>query len=114
MTNFLAKAYVLKSFAGDAVDFIRERMHDMNLDLDAERLLHRAGLSRYRPRQKAIGAFSLLCVGAAVGGILGLAFAKRPGVELRAKMKERAKTLLAQGHNAIPSGSQAAYDQPRM
>src|SRR5262245_19687812 len=85
MLDFITKAYVLKNFALEAVDFIRDRASD--LEWDRKAMLRKVGLTSYRPGRAAFGSISLLFIGAAVGGILGVAFAPRPGVETRGRFK---------------------------
>src|SRR4051794_13277264 len=80
MIDLITKAYVLKNFAGDAIDFVKDRMEDMDVDIDAERWLHKVGLARHQPGKGAFGAFGVFVLGAAAGIIAGLAFAPRPGV----------------------------------
>src|SRR5689334_15099449 len=54
MIDLITKAYVLKNFAADAIDFVKDRMDDMDIDLDTERMLNKVGLARRRPM---VGAF---------------------------------------------------------
>lgn len=115
MIDVITKAYVLKNFALDAVDFIRDRVSD--LEWDREAMFRRVGLTSYRPGRAAFGSISLLVLGAAVGGILGVAFAPRPGAETRVRVKDRARKIL-EGAERIPPGgirpsTVAGYDQPR-
>src|SRR5687767_11359960 len=119
MMEFMTKAYVLKNFALDAIDFIRERVGD--IDWDREALLHKAGLTTYRPGKAVFGTVTLFLAGAAVGGILGLAFAPRAGTELRGQIKDKARKMMEdQGmpmgtaHTGTGiSGGVAGYDRPR-
>jgi hypothetical protein len=117
MIDLITKAYVLKNFAGDAIDFVKERMDDMDLDIDTERWLHKVGLAPYRPGKSAFGGFGVFVLGAAVGIVAGLAFATRPGVELRQDIKERARNLLGEAEikaDEMGRKVQAKIDQPRM
>ena len=117
MIDLITKAYVLKDFATYAIDFVKERMDDMDVDIDPERWLHKVGLGRYRPARSAFGGFGVFVIGAAVGIAAGLAFATRPGVELRADLKDRARTLLGEAEvkaDEISRKAQAKIDQARM
>ena len=116
MIDFLTKAYVLKNFAADAVDFVKDRMEDMELDFDREALLHRVGLTSYRPTQRVVGALGLFCIGAVLGSALGLAFAQKTGDQFRARVRERAKNIFGAGMMAGEElgRREAKFDQPRM
>jgi hypothetical protein len=117
MIDLITKAYVFKNFAADAVDFVKDRMEDMDVDIDTERWLHKVGLAPYRPGKSAFGGFGVFVLGAAVGIFAGLAFATRPGVELRADLKERARALMGEAEikaDEISRKAQAKIDQPRM
>ena len=117
MIDLITKAYVLKNFAGDAIDFVKDRVGDMDIDIDTERWLHKVGLERYKPGKSMFGGFGVFVIGAAVGIVAGLAFATRPGVELRADLKDKARTLFAEAEikaDEISRKAQAKLDQPRM
>jgi len=117
MIDLITKAYVLKNFAGDAIDFVKERMEDMDVDIDAERLLNKVGLARHRPGRSAFGGFGVFVIGAAVGICAGLAFATRPGAELRSDLKDRARSLMGEAEmkaDELSRKAQAKIDQPRM
>jgi len=117
MIDLITKAYVLKNFAVDAIDFVKERMDDMDIDLDTDRLLHKVGLGRYRPAKSAFGGFGIFVLGAAAGIVAGLAFATRTGTEFRQDIKERARSLFGEMEmkaDEISRKAQAKLDQPRM
>jgi hypothetical protein len=117
MIDLITKAYVLKNFAADAIDFVKERMEDMDFDIDTERWLHKVGLSPYKPGKSTFAGLGVFVFGAVVGGVLGLAFATRPGVELRADIKDRARSLLGEAEmkaDELTRKAQAKIDQPRM
>jgi hypothetical protein len=117
MIDLITKAYVLKNFAGDAIDFVKDRMEDMDMDIDAERWLHKVGLARHRPGRFAFGGFGVFILGAAAGICAGLVFATRPGVELRADLRDRARSLMGEAEmkaDEISRKTQAKLDQPRM
>ncbi len=117
MIDLITKAYVLKNFAGDAIDFVKERMDDMDLDIDTERWLHKVGLERYRPGKSMFGGFGVFVIGAAVGIAAGLVFATRPGTELRADIRDRARSLFGEVEmkaDELSRKAQAKLDQPRV
>ena len=117
MLDLITKAYVLKNFAADAIDFVKERMDDMDIDIDTERWLAKVGLAPYKPAKSAFGGFGVFVLGAAVGVVAGLAFATRPGVEFRQDIKDRARSLLSEAEikaDEISRKAQAKIDQPRM
>jgi len=117
MIDFIVKAYVLKDFAADAMDFLRRRLGDMDLDIDTERWLHKVGLGHYRPARRAAGGTGLFILGALVGGALGLAFARRPGTELRANLKDRARGLLGEAEEkaeTLARSAKAKLNQARV
>lgn len=118
MIDFITKAYVLKNFAADAFDFVKEQVSDIGVpDIDAERWLHKVGLGYYKPGKSAAGGASLFFLGALVGGVLGLVFARQPGVQLRANIRDRAKGMLREAElkkEEISRGAQASFDQPRV
>src|SRR5262245_52504273 len=117
MIDLITKAYVLKNFAVDAIDFVKERMDDMDIDLDTDRLLHKVGLGRYRPARSAFGGFGIFVLGAVAGIVTGLAFATRPGTQFRHDIKEKARSLFGEAEikaEEISRKAQAKLDQPRM
>jgi hypothetical protein len=87
LMNGLTKSYLFTHLARDAVHFLRRNWSD--LDLDRDRLLHRAGLQPYRPGSNIV----LLCTGALVGAGIALALAPARGRDLRSQFKDRAMTL---------------------
>jgi len=117
MIDFIVKAYVLKDFAVDAIDFVKGRIGDMGMDIDTERWLHRVGLGHYRPARYAAGGAGLFIVGAVVGCALGLAFARQPGAELRANLKNRARGLIGEAEEKaeeLKRTAKAKFDQARV
>jgi YtxH-like protein len=117
MIDLITKAYVLKNFAGDAIDFVKERLDDMDVDLNTERWLHKVGLAPYKPTKRALGGLGAFVIGAAAGIVAGLAFATRPGDEFRRDIKDRARGLLGEAEmkaDEIGRKAQAKIDQPRM
>jgi len=104
MSNFgnvmgtMYKAYVYKTLLTDVSRFVR-RMFD-DFDFDKESLLNRVGLRTYSPVRSTIGGISCFLAGAAIGAAVGLALAPKPGAELRADVKEKARDLLGRGEGA--------------
>jgi hypothetical protein len=89
-----AKAYLYKNMLGDAWEFLKGALEDV--DFDRERWLHKVGLSTYSPAKSTIGGVSLFILGGVVGAVAALAFAPRTGTELRAEVKEKARRAMEQ------------------
>ena len=60
------------------------------LEFDSEKMLHRAGLTRYRPVKQALGAVGLLALGGAIGTAISLMLTPRTGPEFRKLLSEKA------------------------
>ena len=99
------KAYVYKTLLTDVSRFVRRTFDDF--DFDKESLLNRVGLTTYSPVRSTIGGISWFVAGAAIGAAVGLALAPKPGAELRADVKEKARDLLGRGEEAIERRAQA-------
>ena len=90
--NSIFKAYVTRNLFRDLRRFVRRSMRRVEFDRDY--WLHRAGLARYRPVKRAFGGFALMLLGGIGGAVAALSLAPKPGAELRADVKERAKRLM--------------------
>lgn len=101
LTEALYKSYIFKNAFKDVAKFVKENLED--IEFDREYWLHKAGLSEYRPVRRTMGGFSLLLIGAAVGGIAALAFAPSRGTEFRDRVKDRAMNLFNQAQVAADS-----------
>lgn len=80
-----------------------------NIDLDRESLLHRVGLTDYRPGKALIGGIALFSVGVITGGVAALAMAPKPGEALRTELKDRAMSLFGK---AEERAGQMAHGAP--
>lgn len=78
------------------------------IDLDRDSLLHRVGLTDYRPGRAAFGGFALFTLGALAGGVAALAMAPKPGEELRSEVKDRAMTLFGKAQEKAGQMAQGA------
>lgn len=58
--------------------------------IDADDLLHKAGLARHRPAAAAASGTGLFILGAALGGFAALLLAPKVGAEMRTSVKSRA------------------------
>jgi hypothetical protein len=97
MLDTLYKGYVLKGAVKDMASFVKENVSDM--EWNKNYWLRKVGLSTYSPGRSVFGGFSLLILGAAVGAVAALAFAPKPGPQLRAEVKDKAMTFM----NKAPS-----------
>ena len=92
MMETIFKAYVYKNMLKDLSKFVAKNLK--KIDLDRDDLLRRVGLSTYTPVKSTATGLSLLLIGAAVGVAIGLAWAPKPGVQLRADVKDKALDVL--------------------
>lgn len=58
-----------------------------NVEWNREALLHRVGLTPYRPARRTLGGSLLFLCGAAIGAFAGMAIAPMKGEELRKNLK---------------------------
>ena len=63
------------------------------LEFDSEKMLHRAGLTRYQPVKQALGAVGLVALGGAIGTAISLMLTPRSGPEFRKLLSEKASSL---------------------
>ncbi len=105
MIETLYKTYLYKNLIQDVTKFARKQLK--GIDLDKDYWLHKAGLTSYTPVKSTFGGFSLLLLGGIAGAAIALALAPKPGVELRAEVKDRALKLLdqakAQSAESVPA-----------
>jgi hypothetical protein len=94
------KAYVYKNMLKDLAKFVSKNLK--KIDLDRDDLLRRVGLSTYTPVKSTVAGVSLLLIGAAAGVAVGLALAPKPGVQLRAEVKDKALDVLDSITNVKP------------
>lgn len=59
-------------------------------NFDPDDVLHYAGLTTYKPAKAGLGGLGVFLVGAAVGGIVALMLAPKPGSEIRTTVKDKA------------------------
>ena len=95
----LAKGYLYTHLARDGARLWRNFGPD--LDVDTDGLLRRVGMSRYAPGRRLLGDMGFLFLGAAVGAAVALALAPKPGAELRAEVRHRARDVLERARNGI-------------
>lgn len=88
----VTKSYLYTHLAKDTARFLAKNFKD--LEIDQDHWLHKAGLSSYRPAKSTFGGISIFLLGAAAGGVLGLALAPKRGTELVSDVKDKALELL--------------------
>ena len=71
------------------------------MQFDSDRLLHRAGLTRYHPAKDALGAIGLIALGGAVGSMISLMLTPRTGPQFRRLLQERARGRVEQAPSPI-------------
>lgn len=98
LTEALYKSYIFKNAFKDVAKFVKENVDD--IEWDKEYWLHKAGLSEYKPVKRTFNGFSLLFLGAAIGGIAALALAPKPGAEFRTDVKDKAMNWMNQAQVA--------------
>ncbi len=64
-------------------------------------VLHYVGLSTYKPTKAGLGGVGVFIIGAAVGSVVALMLAPKPGAELRTTVKDKAMGYLKQQNIAI-------------
>ena len=110
MLDKLLKTYMLQNAVKDAVKFVGKQAK--NIDFDADDMLHRVGLSRYKPGGVTFGGFAIFCAGACIGAVAAMLIAPKPGVQLRMDLKDRAKKYFGvEEPIQTPLGAEA---QPRI
>ena len=97
----LTKGYLYTHLAKDGARLWRRYGRELDLDFDTDALLRRVGMSRHAPGRRVLSDVGFLFLGAAVGAAIGLALAPKPGAELRADVKDRARDLFEQARNGI-------------
>jgi hypothetical protein len=95
----LTKGYLYTHLAKDGARLWKRLGPDLDVDTDA--LLRRVGMSRYAPGKRALGGVGFLLLGAAVGAVVALALAPKPGVELRADVRGRTRELFERARNGL-------------
>jgi hypothetical protein len=108
IVNSLYKTYVYKTLYRDLSKFVNRNLKD--IDFDREYWLHKVGLTPYRPTKAAFGGMSLFVLGAIAGGVAGLLFAPKRGMELRTEVKDRARTLI--NRQEMGSSSSGVSEMP--
>jgi len=97
----LTKGYLYTHLARDGAKLWRRYGPDLDLDLDTDALLRRVGMSRQAPGKRVLGDVGFLLLGAAVGAVVALALAPKPGSELRADVRGRTRELLERARNGL-------------
>jgi len=97
----LTKGYLYTHLARDGARLFRRFGPELDLDLDTDGLLRRVGMSRYAPGKRILGDLGFLLLGAAVGAAVALALAPKPGSELRAEVRHRARDVFERARNGI-------------
>ncbi|MGZ6069663.1 MAG: YtxH domain-containing protein [Myxococcaceae bacterium] len=93
------KSYLYTNLARDAVK-VWNRLSDLELmDIDKEALLRKVGVVPYAPARRTASDITFFILGGIVGAVVGLALAPKPGVELRADVRDRAMNLFDQAKN---------------
>jgi hypothetical protein len=59
-------------------------------NFDPDDVLHYAGLTTYKPAKAGFGGLGVFLIGAAVGSIVALMLAPKPGAEIRTTVKDKA------------------------
>ena len=103
------KSYLYTNLARDGVKLWKRVAGDIDLDFDfdKEALLRKAGLAPYAPGKRTASDLTLFVLGAAVGAVVGLALAPKPGVQLRADVKDKAMNLFDQAKQKAGQAEQA-------
>lgn len=95
----LTKGYLYTHLAKDGARLWRR--FGRELDFDTDGLLRRVGMARHAPGKRVLSDVGFLFLGAAVGAAVALALAPKPGAELRAEVKGRARDLFEQARNGL-------------
>ncbi len=98
----LTKGALYTQAAKEGAKLIRRQLRD--IEWDADSMLHKVGLTTYKPAKFGFGGFSLFLLGAAAGAVVGLALAPKPGAELRTQVKDRALDLWSKAQEAQATG----------
>jgi hypothetical protein len=80
------RKWVARRLMNDLPKFAKAKWEDF----DPDDVLHYAGLTTYKPAKSGMGGLGVFLLGAAVGGIVALMMAPRPGSELRTTVKDKA------------------------
>lgn len=95
MWNTVYKAYLYKNLFNDARRFARRNLK--NVRFDPDNMLHRVGLTRYRPYRYTVTSLSMLLLGGITGALFALAFAPKAGTEMRSQVRDRAMKMFERG-----------------
>jgi hypothetical protein len=90
----LTKTYLFTHLARDGYKLWNRAIGEV--DFDKETWLRRAGVVPYEPLKRTVGDVGFLLVGAAVGAVVALALAQKPGIEFRSDVRDRARGFLDQ------------------
>ena len=86
----LYRKWLAQKFLNDIPRIAKNRWDDF----DADEVLHPLGLSTYKPVKTGIGSIGVFVIGAAVGSVVALLLAPKPGVDLRTEVKDKAMGYL--------------------
>jgi hypothetical protein len=86
----LYRKWLAQKFLNEIPKFAKEKWEDF----DPDEVLHPLGLTTYKPLKTSIGSLGVFIIGAAVGSVVALMLAPKPGVELRTEVKDKAMEYL--------------------
>jgi hypothetical protein len=84
------RKWLAEKFINDVPRFARNKWDDF----DPDDVLRYVGLTTAKPAKTAFGGLGAFVIGAAVGGVVALLLAPKPGVELRTTVKDKAMGYL--------------------
>ena len=101
----LYRKWLAQKFLNDIPKFAKDKWDDF----DADEVLHPLGLSTYKPVKSSIGSLGVFIIGAAVGSVVALLLAPKPGAELRTDVKDKAMGYLNKQNIAIGQQEKTAH-----
>jgi hypothetical protein len=86
----LYRKWLAQKFLSDSPRFAKDKWEDF----DPDDVLHPLGLTTYKPVKMGIGSIGVFVIGAAVGSVVALLLAPKPGADLRTEVKDKAMNYL--------------------
>lgn len=94
-TKAIAKSDLYRKYlAHKLLDQFPRYAKDRWDDFEPDDVLRHVGLTTYKPGRAGMGGLGAFVIGAAVGGIVALMLAPKPGTELRTLVKDKATGYL--------------------
>lgn len=101
----LYRKWLARKFLNDIPRFAKDKWEDF----DPDDVLHRVGLTRYKPAKTGFGTLGVFILGACVGSCVALFLAPQPGTQLRTTVKDKAMGYLNRQNLGIGQQDKTAH-----